>query len=190
MRLVGWFRRQAAHFARDQHGIALIEFAAVLPVLVTMFFGCFELARYGLANLKVDRVAGSTGDLVAQLDVVTTGQLTDLYNSGRDIMEPFDLQGEGRVIISSVHRPTNAAATVAWQSNDGGALAEASRIGTTGNAATLPPGFTLAVGADIIVAEAFYRYTPTLASDWFGTTTFYRVHFYRPRGQDPLDTLN
>jgi Flp pilus assembly protein TadG len=183
--------------------MALVEFAAVLPVLVVMFYGGFELARYSLTALKIDRVAASTGDLVSRLSVVTNTELADLFDSGRDIMAPFDLQTNGRVIVSSVHRPTSAAATVAWQCNDGGSgsglASMASHIGAVNGLATLPAGFTLAQGQDIIIAESLYHYTPSFAGSsgktvflgtLFGSTDFYKVHYYRPRDIYALDTLS
>ncbi|MBX6322634.1 MAG: pilus assembly protein [Rhodospirillaceae bacterium] len=192
-------------FAADRRGIAIVEFAALLPVLVVAFFGCFEAARYILTNLKIDRVAGETADLVSQLDSVSTAELTDLFYAGEDIMTPFDGTQNGRlddgiIIVSDVYCqpnanpswkcPTNAPAKVSWQRNDGGGLAATSKIGSVGGDATLPTGLTLGQGEDVIVVEAYYRYTPSLASWMFGTTTFYKVAYYRPRGQTALNTLN
>ncbi len=197
--------RRLRRFAADRRGIAIVEFAALLPVLVVAFFGCFEAARYILASLKIDRVASETADLVSQLDAVSVAELTDLFHAGEDIMTPFDGTqnghlDDGRIIVSDVYCqpnanpswkcPTNAPATVSWQRNDGGTLAETSQIGSQGGNATMPAGLTLTQGEDVIVVEAFYRYTPTLAGWLFGTTTFYKVAYYRPRGQTALNTLN
>jgi Flp pilus assembly protein TadG len=177
--------RHLRAFLRDCQGLAVVEFAAVLPVLIVMFFGCFEATRYVLIVTKVDRVSTAIGDLVSQADSLTNAQVNDLFLAAEDIMEPFDLGTNGRVIVSDVYRQTSSPAVVSWQRNDGGALASSSLIGAQGATATLPAGLTLAVGDDVIVTEAFYRYAPTLV-DWFLSPVVLRkVSYFRPR-QDAL----
>jgi Flp pilus assembly protein TadG len=188
--------RAAAHlvrlvrrFAGDRQGLALVEFAAVLPILVVMLFGGFETTRYILVQLKLDRTATSMADLISQLEGVSEAQITDMYEAAEDIMLPFDLAADGRVIVSNVYRPTSSAATVQWQRASTGGLASTSQIGAQGATATLPNGLTLAQGEDVIVAEVFYQYQPTLVDWFFDTAVLYQIAFYRPRF-DGLTTVS
>jgi Flp pilus assembly protein TadG len=169
-------------FARDRRGSVLMELAIGLPILVMILLGCFEAARYALLEQKLGRVAASTADLVAQSGGITEGQITDLFTAADSTAAPFDLASGGRVIITSVTRPTTAAATVAWQRISTGTVSATSAIGSTGQTATLPTGLTLRQGENIIVAEVFYSYSPV----FFGTTPFmkaslYQVSYNRPR---------
>ena len=100
----GLFRR----FGADRSGAALIELAFAIPVLVIVLLGCFEATRYVLLHQKMNRAAASTADLVAQLSAVTDAQLTDLFDAASQLLEPYDLGANGRVIVSSVHRPDAA----------------------------------------------------------------------------------
>src|SRR5690606_17326544 len=99
--IAGLFRR----FGADRSGAALIELAFAIPVLVIVLLGCFEATRYVLLHQKMNRAAASTADLVAQLSAVTDAQLTDLFDAASQLLEPYDLGANGRVIVSSVHRP-------------------------------------------------------------------------------------
>jgi Flp pilus assembly protein TadG len=180
--------RGAAHilrllraFAANRQGIALVEFAAVLPLLLLMMFGGFETTRYILIQLKLDRTATSMADLVSQLNGVSEGQLLDIYEAAEDIMQPFNIATGGRIIISNVYRPTAAAATVQWQRASSGGLASTSQVGAQGATAVLPNGLTLGVGEDVIVAETFYQYNPTLVDWFFDSAVIYQIAFYRPR---------
>ncbi|HWA41735.1 MAG TPA: TadE/TadG family type IV pilus assembly protein [Hypericibacter adhaerens] len=179
MRLLQCFYR----FARDRRGSVLMELAIGLPILVVILLGCFEAARFVLLDQKLARAAASTADLVAQADGITEAQITDIFNAADATATPFDLGGTGRVIITSVVRPTTAAATVAWQRvSTGSTYAATSAIGTTGQTATLPAGLTLRQGENVIVAEVFYDYAPVfLGETRFTATSLYEVAYNRPR---------
>lgn len=169
-------------FARDRRGSVLMELAIGLPILVVILLGCFEAARFVLLDQKLARAAASTADLVAQADGITEAQVTDIFDAADATATPFDLGGEGRVIITSVIRPTSAAATVAWQRISAGTYAATSAIGTTGQTATLPTGLTLRQGENVIVAEVFYDYAPIfLGATKFTATSLYEVAYNRPR---------
>jgi Flp pilus assembly protein TadG len=169
-------------FARDRRGSVLMELAIGLPILVMILLGCFEAARFALLDQKLARVAASTADLVAQADGITEGQITDLFSAADDSAAPFDLAGTGRVIITSVTKPTSADPTVAWQRTSSGTVAATSAIGTTGQTATLPAGLTLRQGENLIVAEVFYNYTPVfLGATKFTSASLYQVSYNRPR---------
>ena len=169
-------------FARDRRGSVLMELAIGLPILVMILLGCFEAARFVLLDQKLARVAASTSDLVAQAEGISEAQITDLFSAADASAMPFDLAGTGRVIISSVTKPTTADPTVAWQRISSGTVAATSAIGTAGQTATLPAGLSLRQGENIIVAEVFYNYTPVfLGATRFTSASLYEVSYNRPR---------
>jgi Flp pilus assembly protein TadG len=169
-------------FARDRRGSVLMELAIGLPILVMILLGCFEAARFVLLDQKLARVAASTADLTAQADGISEAQITDLFSAADDTAKPFDLAGDGRVIITSVTRPTAADATVAWQRISTGTVAATSAIGTAGQTATLPAGLTVRQGENVIVAEVFYNYAPVfIGATNFTTASLYEVAYNRPR---------
>jgi Flp pilus assembly protein TadG len=169
-------------FGRDSRGSILIELAIGLPVLVMILLGCFEASRYVLLNQKLARAASGTADLVAQADGITEAQISDLFAAADDTAKPFDLATDGRVIVTSVYRPTTAAATVAWQRISSGTLSVTSAVGAPGGTATLPAGFTLRQGENVIIAEVFYAYRPVFvgATD-FTSATLHEIAYNRPR---------
>ena len=63
----------------------------------------------------------------------------------------------------------------------GGALAAASAVGSPGGNATLPPGFTVVSGDNVIIAEVFYDYVPWPISGVTSPTRLYHVALFRPR---------
>ena len=56
-RIVGHIGR----FIRNHRGVAMAEFALMLPVLMLLTAGSFEVARYALMTQKLDRIAATPG---------------------------------------------------------------------------------------------------------------------------------
>lgn len=166
--------------ARD--GMAMVEFALLLPMLMVMFYGCIEVTRYILIVQKVEKLAHTTADVTAQSKTVTTASLNQLFEATADIMEPFGTGANSRILISSLYRAVGAsAATVNWCHRGGGTLTVTSTIGAVGATPTMPGTFTFNERENVIASQVFYRFTPLISNRFFGTTTVYRSAFYKPR---------
>jgi len=173
--------RSLAGLPCDRRGAILAELAIVLPVLVVILLGCFEATRFVLLHQKLDRAASTMADLVAQSDGITVAQINDLFTAAADQLSPFDLAANGRVIVSSITRPTVAAAQVAWQRLSSGTLSATSAVGSEGATAVLPVGLIVRTGENIIVAESFYNYSPFFLNSFLSPAVFRHVAFNRPR---------
>lgn len=60
-------RRVAKRLAVAQGGVAAIEFAFVLPVLLILLFGTFEVSKYIQTNNQVVRTVSMVGQMASQL---------------------------------------------------------------------------------------------------------------------------
>ena len=150
--------------AGDERGSVLVEFAFAMPILLMMVLGCYEAARYVLINQKMDRAAATIADLVAQPQDISTAELTNLFSAADEVMSPFDLQGSGRVIVTSISRnlgETNP--VINWQRQDDSSLSVVSSLGASGQP-SLPAGFSVREEEDVIVAEVFFDYQPRFVS--------------------------
>lgn len=169
-------------FLRDDRGVAAVEFALTLPILVTLLLGVYEVSRYIIMNQKVDRVAYTVSDVVSQQTSVSKSQLNNILYAATEIMKPYTFGSNGVVIISSVTQTTDTGpATVRWQYKGGGTLNRSSKIGQVSGTATLPTGFTLNKSDNVIVAEVFYNYVPSFTEKYFGTRENYKFAIFKPR---------
>lgn len=170
-------------FARAQSGIAMVEFAITMPVLLTMFYGCIEMTRYILIVQKTEKLAHTVADVVAQSKTVSNANLNQLMVATEDIMKPFGVGTNSRILISSLYRPpgTSSVATVNWRYSGGGTLTATSNLGNVGSAPTMPGGFTFNERENVVGAEVFYRFSPLISTRFYGATTIYRSAFYKPR---------
>jgi Flp pilus assembly protein TadG len=167
----------------QERGTVIAEFALMLPVLMLILLGCYESARAILLHQKLDRAAASVADLVAQSQTVSLDILADIYTAAEEQTQPFDLAGEGRVIVTSIYRANGALTpTIVWQANSGTGPTVTSSLGQDGEVPTLPDGFTVDEDENVIVAEVFYDYTAFLYQGLFEEGIVDHRTFARPRG--------
>src|SRR4051812_23308882 len=72
--------RQFAHrFGADRRGVAAIEFALLLPVMILLYFGSAEFVNAFSAQRRISHIAASIADITAQDRTISTAQLNDLF---------------------------------------------------------------------------------------------------------------
>jgi Flp pilus assembly protein TadG len=167
---------------QDASGLAAVEFALLLPMLLALLIGCLEVTFKIWSTQKAEKLAVTLSDVIAQSTAVTSADLTKLTGAVNKIMDPFPFEDEdGKVIISSVYwEQGDDAPKVNWQCEDGD-YAATSKFGAKGDDATLPAGFTLAEKDNIIVAEVFYEYNPIAPGFMFEKDAIYRRAIFKPR---------
>ena len=84
--ILGIYRR----FAGDRRGVAAVEFALILPLMIAMYFGALEITDALTANRRVTLATQTVGDLVAQSAVITDHDMTDIFAATAAVMAPFD----------------------------------------------------------------------------------------------------
>lgn len=170
-------------FRRNERGSVLMEVALTLPLLFTLFGGCFELSRYALLQMKVSRAATTMADIVAQNTTsVTTTQLNGFVDAIPHIGSPFAMDNTNtQVIITAVKANGSNVARVCWQVTELAALGETSAIGPHNANAVMPDNIGLLDGDTAIIAEVFYTYAPTVFSGFVDARVIYDVAVFRPR---------
>lgn len=186
-------------FIRNRRGVAMVEFAMILPVLMLLAAGSFEVARYALIMQKLDRIVATLSDLVARSgsETMSATQISNIMDSAFFMAQPFDISGESMMILTSVEGRAGQAPQILSQRTAGVVTGAGSAVGSTINGdATLPTAFpdagsgeTLSEGETLIVAELVYNYTPYLIGSlgFFGSQTFYRDAYFRPRFTDKIE---
>jgi Flp pilus assembly protein TadG len=98
---------------RSDGGVAAIEFALIIPVMLITFFGIAEIANYILAARKVANVASSAADLVTQDTVIDDDEMADIMGALDVVLRPFN-PDDAQVRITSVIADDEGETTVAW----------------------------------------------------------------------------
>lgn len=153
-----------------------VEFALIIPVMLTMYFGTVETTNALTAARRVTNVTQTAADLTAQVTTVSAADLNDIYSASAAILAPFPTGAIKMTITSVVANTSNATNTkVAWSKAYGGATAR-----STNSSVTLPTGLTTP-GSSIIMVEVTYAYTSPIASFITGTINMNEVAYLKPR---------
>ena len=172
-------------FLKSTKAMAAVEFAMILPIFLMVCLGGFEVPRYILLTQKMARASASMADLVAQGDdPLPQVQLDDLFVASSDLMSPYDLENNGKVLVSSVLNDDGNGPKVAWQRVSPGNFIATSKIGNEGGVATLPSGLTVRQGENVIIAEVYFKYVPVFANMIYSGTVLYQASFDHPRNNN------
>lgn len=155
-RSINAFMRWLGTRLRDRRGVAAVEFAFILPLLVTTYFGVVETTYAIMANRKVASVTSTVADLVAQTKTVNDAELNDIFAVAAAIMVPFEAS-DLSIVVSSVVIDENGDATIDWSA----AAPGSGKAYRSGSSFALPQGL-LIPNTSLIVAEVGYQYNSFL----------------------------
>ena len=165
-------RTACRRLGKDDKGVALVEFAMSLPILLLLILGGMEFTNFVLANHRVRHIAAMTADNASRLRTqMSEAYVNQLFVGVQKAGASMQFQDKGRVILSSVQN--NAAANgqwIRWQ-RCYGKLARSPKYGTQDkgkNDSSLPTmnGLVAQPGSAIMYAEAEYQYKPLIASSF------------------------
>ncbi len=163
-----------------EQGLAAIEFALSLPLIIVLTFGSIEVTIYVLITQKLERVSLTLSDLVSQTTDITTAQLDLIIPSAGQVMLPYSFATDGYAIISSVTKTGTNPPIINWQYRSTGTI-QTSHVGVNGGTATMPANFTMVDKDTVIITEVFYNYKPILSGTIFNNSQMYRYSIYKPR---------
>lgn len=164
---------------RDESGVSAVEFAMILPIMITMYIGAVEFSHALTIDRRVTSVASSAADLVAQSEEVNSAELTDIFTAATSVMTPYSADPIS-ITLTSVVADENNDTTVAWScAHNGAAHAKDSAF-------AVPPGLTQPFSS-VIVAEVSYQYVPTVSEFLTGGVTLTDTFYLRPRRSLTVD---
>jgi Flp pilus assembly protein TadG len=146
-------RSSALGLIGDRRGLAAIEFAMILPIMLMMFFGVVELSSGVAVDRKVTLMARTLSDLTSQSTSVSDSDLTNFFNASGAIMTPYDSAPVKATITQLYVDPTTHKARVQWS--------KGSSPRATKTIVTIP-GDIAVDGTYLIFSEVSYLYTPAV----------------------------
>lgn len=86
----GKLRAALAGLAGDRRGVAALEFALVVPLLLSMYFVTMEVAQAIETNKKVSRVGSMVADLITQQQAITKAEVEAIMAIGEATLQPYN----------------------------------------------------------------------------------------------------
>ncbi|MDG4873903.1 pilus assembly protein [Mesorhizobium sp. WSM4935] len=102
-------------FCRDRRGVAAIEFAFIVPVLLIMYFITMEASQAIETSKKVGRIGSMVADLVTQQQTVQKANLDAIMKIGTSTLQPYN-RSLPTIIITGIQITDEASpqVQVAW----------------------------------------------------------------------------
>lgn len=176
--MVAKLRLRCEELSRDERGISAVEFALLLPVMVTLYLGTVELSQGIAADRKVAMTARTAADLVSQVSTVNSGDMTNVLNAASTVMAPY-ASTNLVVTVSSVSIDATNKATISWSCTLHGTKR------AVGSTVTLPTALNIA-NSTLIWSEVKYSYKPTIGYLISGTLQLTDQIYMRPRLSDSV----
>jgi Flp pilus assembly protein TadG len=173
-------RRLARAFSRDVRGASAIEFALIAPVLIAAFLGMTELTQGMMASRRTSHLAATIGDLAAQSDSLTTANINDLFSIGASILQPFTVDTNLKIRLTSVSKRSDGQAKVDWSVGKNQTAYTVDKI-MSGTAMT-----QLASGKSLIMTEVSYDYISPIHDLLPTMTVFTDTYYHNPRNGDKV----
>jgi Flp pilus assembly protein TadG len=161
--------------ARDDAGMAAVEFSLILPVMVLLWIGGVEVTQALSADRRLNNLASAIGDLVARSKIVTYSDVASIFDIAPGALFPFSTTSL-QMRLTAVNMNGSGTATVAWS------RAEGTTVYTTGAPMnSLVPSTLRVPDTQIIMAEVFYTYTPAVGYVITGSIGLNDRMFFVPR---------
>ena len=80
----------ARRLFRDKGGVAALEFALIVPLLLMLYFVTMEVAQAIEVNKKVGRVGSMVADLVTQMQEMNKAELEGIMRIGEATLQPYN----------------------------------------------------------------------------------------------------
>jgi Flp pilus assembly protein TadG len=174
--------QRLASFARDRRGISAVEFAMLLPLMVTMYLGVVEVSKGVAIDRKVTLTTRTMADLASRVTSINNADMSSLLNASAAVIAPYQ-SSPLKIVLSAVNVDANGNATIAWSDTLGGSQR------SVGSTVTLPTVLSVP-NTQLIWSEVSYLYNPTFGYVLTGNLNLSDQIYMRPRLSDSITRVN
>ena len=163
MQIARWFHEEKAN--------VVMETAILLPVLISLLMGTFDIGRGITVNQKTIAAAQIIGDLVARDRSVTFSSLQEIVTAGRLAFDPYSSAPFGYDIVS-VQFDEDGEPEVLWRVTENAAQND---VAVESSSALGGPG------DGVVIVTAVYNYEPYFTKFVVDEISMQEVAFLRGR---------
>jgi Flp pilus assembly protein TadG len=172
--------RRLRRFSRAEDGVAAVEFALILPVMLTTYFGIATLAEGYASKQRIELVSRTVSDLTGRVksDVINAAEINNIATASAAIMAPYETDGMVITLASIVVRKKGSGVEgrVCWSASrrvsHGTLVTVTPPAGFAPNTVvTVPEGYKLA-SSSYIVSEVKHTYRPVVGDAITGDIAF------------------
>lgn len=196
--------RSARRLRHDRSGLALLEFAIVFPVLLTLSLTGAEITNFITTKMQVSQLALMLADNAARMGIgsplaaktISEVDINDLFVGANLQSGSLDLRTNGRVILSDIEQdPANVGKfQIKWQRCYGLKTTHGSTYGTapSSNLAGVGPAGRQITAQDnnaTMFVEVYYVYKPLVSASLVPSATITEIASMAVRERRDLSTI-
>jgi Flp pilus assembly protein TadG len=178
--------RGLRRFVRDRDAISAVEFALILPFMLTLYLGGTELGNGMAIQFKATLAARTVADLSSQYTSIDSQTMSEILGAASTVVTPY-AESNMVVTVSELEFTSgSSSATVQWScSLNGTARAQNSTFPLPTALQSLPSGTYY-----LILGEVTYPYSPSIGYTLTGTIDIYEDTLFFPRMSNSVTDNN
>ena len=165
--------RRLRRITGQERGTSLIEFALILPFMLLLFLGGYQLSDAIACRRKVTLTARTIADLTSQYSIISASQVDTVLNASTQVLLPYAL-ANAKVRVTEITTDASGNGHVAWSRSVNGTT-------LTKNAAFALPSSMKVANTSYIYSDVSYTYTPSVVYSVLGALTFTQSIYMVPR---------
>lgn len=178
-----WLLKFGTRFASTERGVAAVEFAFILPVMLILYLGGIQISQSIAVARQTSLTASTVANLVSQYTTISSSQqIPDILQASAAVLTPYQ-QSNAVVTVSCITIDANGNATVAWSQSLNGTPRP------TGQAVTVPAALDVP-NTELVFGETTYAYTPWLDFLHIGTQHLYSSIYMLPRASTTITLIS
>ena len=131
-------QHSTGRLVRDNRGNAAIEFAIIVPLMLTMFFGMIEFTSAVAVDRKISMLTQALSDLASRYTTVNDTDIANFFTIGSAMLTPYSATPLKTTITEIYIDPSTGIARAQWSKGD----------------APRTPGTTAPVPANLIARDS------------------------------------
>ena len=174
-------RRFLKRFANDRDGISAVEFALILPFMLTLYLGGSELGDGMAIQFKATLAARTVADLATQYtNIPDTTTMNQILGAASTVVTPYPTAGMTVTVSELKLIKGGTTGSVVWSASNSG---NGRAVGST---FPLPTAMQALATANtptvyLVLGEVTYPYTPSMGYVITGTVNIYEDIVFSPR---------
>jgi Flp pilus assembly protein TadG len=161
---------------RAETGMAAVEFALILPILITIWIGGVEVTQGLSVDRRLNNLASAIGDLVSRSKSINYAGVDAIFDIDDGALFPFSTTGLS-MRVTAVNIDATKKALVVWSRGKGTVLARP----VNENLTSLIDVNLRIPATQIIMAEVYYTYAPAVGYVITGSVALDDRVYFTPR---------
>lgn len=166
-------------FLENNRGVAAVEFALILPVMIAIYIGTVEVTLLLSMDRKASHTASVVGDLVTQYDAMDQATMDDIVQATRQVMGTDNVR-DMKITVQSYYKDSGGRVEERGSVSVNGGVAGNYNIGGLNQR-------VFARDSGIVIARIEYSYKSPTGIFLQGTRKLEETFILKPRRTNYID---